>query len=236
MNKQKSLIAVLFVLLLSATPRLISSFSSQAQAQNIPETELSYDYFGQSIPLTLRTDLIAIKFKTEAMNSRSLNDPPLYRQLQEDLNDNSRDLGNNSNIRVQPVGTNYALITVPTSTETRDLTNITSNLNYVDDNLPVLTRENSQNLLILPNEIMITVNPELTINDNLTNFLSEHNLSLIRQTRLGNNTYLVSSNTAEGTEILNLVRQLEELPEIVNASPNFIQKISYNISNLTPIR
>lgn len=217
-----TLFAINLIVPVDYLPKANAGFGS------VDSENLSYDYFGQSIPLTLRTDLVAVKFQENATRTRRLGEPSIYQELERDLN-NTRGLRSGDRFKVEPFGTNYALVTVPKDEQsTRGLSGTPD---YVQNSLPVFSRNNSENIVVLPNEILIKVKPPLGDSRGLDSFLSANNLSLIRPARFDDHTYLVRSNNVSGTAILSLVRQLETLPEVESASPNFIQKIAYVPAN-----
>jgi serine protease len=88
-----------------------------AVAQTQKDGNLFYLYKGQRIPLNQRQDTIAVAFKKVA--TRNLAAPPLYLQLQQDLQSSIR---TTTPPRVSPLGNNYAVVSLPMGT--RDVSKI----------------------------------------------------------------------------------------------------------------
>ncbi|MGC1249195.1 MAG: S8 family serine peptidase [Spirulinaceae cyanobacterium] len=140
---------------------------------------------------------------------------------------------NNSplNLEVKSLGENYALVSfsaAATETSKAVRRNIEEK-DYVETTLPVLTRSEKTSLekevIILPNEITINFASGLSESEKQT-ILAENNLQIIRPLRFSSNRYLVSSTIASGTEVLQVANQLNQVPNIESANPNFIQTLT----------
>ena len=202
-------------------------FNSTAFAQTT-ETEtnnqLFYIYKGQKIPLTQQTDVVAVEFK-ELPTTRSRSANPLYLRLEKDLQTGTRTRGgSNSQVMVQPLGQNYAVVTLPRNNNSNIQKRI-ENQSYVKAALPVLSRTNSQDTIVLPNEIVINFKPNISDNQR-ESILKQNNLEIVRPLRFFPNLYIVKSTAASGTAVLNVANQLNQIQGVNSAAPNFLQSIS----------
>ena len=134
---------------------------------------------------------------------------------------------NNSQVIVQPLGESYAVVTLPGNSSTNFQKKI-ENQSYVKAALPVLSRANRQDTIVLPNEIVLSFKPN-TSDSEKESILKQNNLEIIRPLRFFPNVYIVKSTTASGTAILNVANQLNQIKAVNSASPNFLQSISNSI-------
>ena len=147
---------------MSDTDLRCSPSVSKSSHPKPPHSDLFYLYQGQRIPLNQRQDAIAVSFKKVGRTRGLVADLPLYLQLQQDLRNGSRDIIGSP--KVSPLGENYALVNLPKGT--RDIgNNIQQSIQkqpYVQATLPVLTRSQHQEIIVLPNEIILSLQPELS--------------------------------------------------------------------------
>ncbi len=187
------------------------------------ESELFYTYFGKKIALKQRNDVIAVAFKPEATQSTTV---PLYLKLDRDFGSNQ----NPSPVEIEPLGKHYALMKV---TEDGDKSAIMqlrlSQKAYVDTTLPVLSRREHSEEIILQNEIIVSFDEEVSSNEKQL-IMQQHNLEIIRPLGLSKNQYVVKSKTALGTGILKVANQLYKAKGVKSATPNFIQLQNQEIS------
>ncbi len=210
----------------------IIKFNSPASAQTTQtetDNQLFYIYKGQRIPLTQQKDVVAVEFKAlPKTRSRSVN--PLYLKLEQDLQTGTRTRSrSNSQVQVQPLGESYAVVTLPRNSSTNFQKKI-QNQSYVKAALPVLSRTDSQDTIVLPNEIVLSFKPNISDSEK-ESILRQNNLEIVRPLRFFPNVYIVKSTTASGTAILNVANQLNQIKAINSASPNFLQSISNSIDN-----
>ena len=201
-------------------------FNSTASAQTTERNDnnLFYIYKGQRIPLTQQTEVVAVEFK-DLPKTRSRNPNPLYLQLEKDLQTGTRTRGgSNSKVMVQPLGQNYAVVTLPRNNNANIQKRI-ENQSYVKAALPVLSRTNSQDTIVLPNEIVINFKPNISDNQK-ESILKQNNLEIVRPLRFFPNLYIVKSTAASGTAVLNVANQLNQIQGVNSAAPNFLQSIS----------
>jgi len=240
MNKRffTKIILTSYLLAIGSISSLLLPKTTIAQTQ--PSSELYYTFFDQKIPLTQRTDAIAVAFKQAPRGSvRSISSPqPLYLQLQQDLQQrggSARSLNSTSALKVEvsPLGENYALVNLLSATPSASL-NVERQIkqkNYVETTLPVLSRSRTslsfpqEEVIVLPNEIIISFEPEISDSQKQA-ILAEHNLEVIRPVRFTKNRYLVRSQTASGTAVLTVANQLNNVAQVKSATPNFIQSLS----------
>ncbi len=218
-------------------PEAIAQTPLQTQAQS----DLFYTFYGQQIPLSLRSNVVAVSFResTRTRGSRT----PLHVQLQQDLRNESRtrsstrsnnsETENTAEIDVQPLGDRHAIVTVPSGSRSLDsLDQQIRQQDYVEDTLPVLALQDVSNEetsnLVLPNEIILSFEPGLS-NSQTQLLFNRHGLEVIRPLQFTENRYLVRSRTERGTAILNVANRLNGVSGIQSATPNFIQSLAYRV-------
>ncbi|BAY95292.1 MULTISPECIES: S8 family peptidase [unclassified Tolypothrix] len=207
----------------------------QVTAQVQKNNELFYTFYGQKIPLSVRQDTVAVAFKPVRTRGKAL-----FQQLQDDLRSGRggvRDLSQSSgvNVEVNPLGANFALVKLPTSTR-NSVTNLQQLIQkqpYVQETLPVLTRTtgdsnsgSKQQTIVLPNEIIVNFEPGLSDSQKQL-ILVRNNLEVVRQLRFSKNHYVVRPKSVSGTAVLSIANQLTDMAGIQSATPNFIQTTSY---------
>ncbi len=207
------------ILLTSGLWVLTGNFHLKAQTPVVKQTqqeeEIFYTYYREKIALNQRNDIIAVAFKAEAENSKL----PLYLKLQQDFRRNQ----NTSNIEVEPLGKHYALIKMTSNSGKSTTMQLRlSQKAYVDATLPVVYRREYAEEIILPNEIIVSFDEQLSqLQKQL--ILQQHNLEIIRPLRFSTNRYVVKSKTVSGTGILTVANQLYRAKGVKSATPNFIQ-------------
>ncbi len=188
----------------------------KAYAESEP-SNLLYQAGEERIELEVRNDVIGVEF-TKTRNTQSEN--PFLTLKNELLKDRPR----GERIEVRPVE-NYA--TIRTSGErTRgtpsSIREKLKTLNYVDQTIPVLTRAGSEDTILLPNEIIVT----LKAGTDLDTFLQANDLSLIRPIEFSDQSYLVRSKVIEGVEIIQLSNELNDSSDVEAAGPNFVYQFA----------
>jgi subtilisin family serine protease len=99
-----------------------------------------------------------------------------------------------------------------------------------------LSRSDRDETIVLPNEILLSLDPT-TEQAELQTLLQRYNLEIVRPVPFAKTQYVVRSKTASGLAILGLADQLNGVPGIRSASPNFVQSIPYQVrgqSSLSP--
>ncbi|MCF4967771.1 S8 family serine peptidase [Nostoc sp. CMAA1605] len=190
-----------------------------AVAQSSESGDLFYLYKGQRIPLNQRQDAIAVSFKKG--RTRDISAPPLYLQLQQDLQLGSR---STTPPRVSPLGEDYALVSLPKDTPINIEQRIQKQA-YVENTFPVLSRQTTKEVIVLPNEIIVSFDPKLSQSQRQA-ILQQNKLAIVRPLRFYRDRYLVKSTEATGTKILNVANQLTNVKGITSVSPNFIQSVT----------
>ncbi len=197
--------------------------NTPAIAQTQENSDLFYLYKGQRIPLNQRQDAIAVAFKKVGA-TRDRGAQPLYLQLQQALQGGVR---GTTPPKVSPLGEKYALVSLPTGV--RDVGGAfqqrIQQQPYVQTTLPVLSRSQRQEIIVLPNEIIISFAPQLDESQRQT-ILQQNNLAIVRPLRFNRDRYLVKSTSATGTKILSIANQLNEVKGVASAAPNFIQSLT----------
>ena len=193
--------------------------AAEIEIQLSQDPSLFYFYKGEKIPLQVRSNQVAVQFKPIENSTRDPNAKPLYQQLQNDLN--VAVVRGGEPIAVTPVGLDYAMVKLP-GTSRGDVAAQLKKQAYVKEALPVLTRENEQDTIVLPNEILVSFQPNVSEIEKRS-VLRSQNLEIIRPLRFTQNRYLVRSRSATGTEILKVTQRLSQNQNVSSASPNFIQ-------------
>lgn len=229
------------ILLLTGCIWVTAEFSylrlfTPAVAQTQTNKDLFYTFYGKRIPLNLRQDAIAVAFK----DVRTRSDKPLYLQLQQDLQSGGdrprRSIhGSALNVEVIPLGKRYALINLPAATRgdrSALVKQQTQQQPYVESTLPVLSRSDRSEAIVVPNEIVVSFESELS-KSQIQALLKRNNLQVIRPLRFSRNRYLVKSSLASGTAVVGVANQLNNVTGVKSATPNFIQSLSNKISKAT---
>ncbi|MDF5718990.1 MAG: hypothetical protein PUP91_00575 [Rhizonema sp. PD37] len=189
-----------------------------AIAQTQENSDLFYLYKGQRISLNQRADAIAVAFK-KVPATRNLAAQPLYLQLQQALQGGVRGI---TPPKVSPLGENFAVVSLPTGT--RDVGSAfqkrIQQQPYVQTTLPVLSRSQRQETIVLPNEIIISIDPQLDESQRQA-ILQQNHLAVVRPLRFNRDRYLVKSTSAAGTKVLSIANRLNKVKGITYATPNF---------------
>lgn len=189
----------------------------------VSSPKLFYLYKGQRIYLEEQHNTIAVSFKSVSTRGDST---PLYLRLQQSLsNPNTR--STSPDVQVSPLGTRYAIVRFLNNTRSignRVQTQIQQQP-YVAETLPVLSLTNQSNIVVLPNEIIVSFQPGLSDRQK-QDILTRSELEVIQPFRFAPNRYLVRSKSASGTAILTVANQLNQVAGVRSATPNFIQTLS----------
>jgi serine protease len=197
------------------------TLAQEAQAQT-----LAYDFYGRSIPLTIRQDVVAVDLK-DTGNRRGGAALP-YLQLRQALQGGTR--GDASlNVDVQPLGKQYAVVSVPTGSRSSaaDIKQRVERLPYVQGTLPVLSRSDRKETIVVPNEMVLSFATRDGETDEAV--LKRYGLEVLRELPFSNNQVVVRSPKASGLDVLNIARQLSRTPGVRSATPNFVQSVQYTI-------
>ncbi|WP_414551989.1 S8 family peptidase [Anabaena sp. CCY 0017] len=201
-----------------------------AIAQTQENSDLFYLYKGERIPLNQRQDAIAVSFKDLPPTRSLAAATPLYLQLQQDIQRNTR---LTTPPIVNPLGENYAVVTVPQSAGNVVQQSIQQQP-YVQSTLPVLSRNNEQDVIVLPNEIILSFDSKLSQSER-KELLQQNNLEVVRKLRFHSDRYLVKSTVASGAEVLGVANQLTTVKGINSVSPNFVQSVrNRNLETTVP--
>ena len=210
----------------------IAELSPLAIAQPIPESipsddSIYYLYQGQKIYLTAQPNTIAVEFKTPTRNVREMgeDDRPLYLKLETELR-KSISRRTLKPLTVTPLGTNLALVTIPTElTNARDLiTQQSTQQSFVKQSFPVLSRSGINETIVVTNELLVSFAADVP-ETKRQGILKAQNLEIIRPLRFTENHYIVRSKNASGTALLKVGNTLRGIQGITAVSPNFIQSI-----------
>lgn len=190
------------------------------------ESELFYTYYDQKIPLQVRADAIAVQFKPQE-TTRGNSSTPAYLQLQQDLQSTRATRSATAQYIVSPLSNSYALVKLLFQTRgssTSALQKQIEQQSYVETTVPVVKRSDRNELIVLPNEIIVSF--DALSDSQIQDILKANKLKLIRALRFSSNRYLVKPTSATGTEILDVANQLNKVKGVKSATPNFIQSPS----------
>jgi len=198
-----------------------------AIAQTQENRNLFYLYKGKHISLNQRQDMIAVAFKKVGV-TRGHAEQPLYLQLQQALQSRVRGTTDSKDTpNVSPLGERYALVSLPTGTQVvgSAFQERIQQQPYVQTTLPVLSRSQHQEIIVLRNEIIISFAPQLDQSQRQA-ILQQNNLAIVRPLRFSRDRYLVKSTSATGTEVLSIANQLNGVKGVTSAAPNFIESLT----------
>ena len=235
-------------ILLAGTIGIVAELSylpmhRSVNAQKANSDELFYLYFERPIVLNARQDVIAVESKFS--NERGLTKAPFYLRLQQHLQGNQERGGPSrvvpaGGIEVKPLGETYALVKLSSESPAK-IAEIRQKIEQFPDSkkiLPVLTRKDRSEVIVLPDEILISFKPKLS-SKQIQDFLNRQNLEVIRTLGFTENHYLVRSRSVSGLQVLNVANQLNAFPQVEAATPNFIQSVweeTPTSNELTPKR
>lgn len=188
----------------------------------ILEPDLFYTYNGERIYLQQRQDAIAVAFKPAANTRGEMQ--PQYLQLQRALRSSTREIGNG--VVVNSLGEGFAIIRFPaTRGISKAVVQQAQQQPYVQETLPVLSRDDRAETIILPNEIILSFEPGVSNTEKQT-ILQQNKLEVIRPLRFNRDRVLVRSTAVSGVEVLGVANRLHRVKGVRSASPNFIQSLS----------
>ncbi|MEO0537004.1 MAG: S8 family serine peptidase [Cyanobacteria bacterium P01_A01_bin.123] len=210
-------------------PEAMTTQAAQAQTND----EIYYTFYGQRIPLTLRQDQIAVLL-TPPVGLRGGTSP--YQQLEGALlgqptvgvrGGEATEAAPALDVTVQPLGSRYAIIQLPgIDAELTAAVQERLQQPYVETTLPVLSRTDSENTIVLPNQIIVSFEPD-TPQSQVQLTLNRYGLEMIRPIQFSQNRYLVSARSGAGLRVLTVANQLNGVAGIQSATPNFVQTLSY---------
>ncbi len=206
---------------------VLTSVPLGVRGQEAQSETLSYDFYGRSIPLTIRKDVVAVDLKNTS-NTRGGTLP--YLQLRQALQGGTRG-GSALNVNVQPLGKQYAVVSVLSGSRssTADIKLRVERLPYVQGTLPVLSRSDRKETIVVPNEIVLS----FATSDGKAKeaVLQRYGLQVLREIPFSKNQVVVRPTKASSLDVLNIARQLSRASEVRSATPNFIQSVQYNIED-----
>ena len=216
----KRLIITLLLALCFCGGLALAVWRPTAAIAQVDNADLFYRFNGEPIPLVVQENKIAVAFR-EQPPSRSISPTPLYQQLQNDLSAaSSRGSGG---VTVQPVGTSYAIATLSAGSRS-GLGDLRLRLQqpYVETTLPVLSRADQSEQILLPNEIIVSFAANTTEAEQ-RRILANQGLELIRPLRFTENRVLARLRTLDhDTAVLTATEQLNQAAGVRSATPNFI--------------
>ncbi|ASC73064.1 peptidase S8 [Halomicronema hongdechloris C2206] len=202
----------------SGRHQLGAGVSAPTRLAQTESAELFYRVDGEPIPLQLQADAIAVVF-TEPPAARGHPPIPLYRRLQADLQGTRGDA-----VTVHPVGTDYAIVTLPRGSRSSRSTLIERvQRPYVDAILPVLSCCDRNEQILLPNEIIVSFEPDTTPAQRQV-ILAAQGLTAIRPLQFSDDRVLARLIELDhDTAVLTATERLHATTGVRSATPNFIQ-------------
>lgn len=154
--------------------------------------ELFYTYYDRKIPLQVSPDAIAVEFKPQ-QKTRGIASKPPYLQLKEDLqtNDGTRSASSRE-YAVTSLNQRYALVKLLVTTRGESKSALQKQIeqkSYVESTAPVVKRSDRSELIVLPNEILVSFDPQLS-ESKVQAILKSHNLSVVRSLRFSSSSTL----------------------------------------------
>lgn len=201
-----------------------------AIAQPSDSSELYYLYFGQKIFLTPRQDMVAVKRSAapKTPSVRGSGPLPFYLELQQEL-EGSNERGGDPipNGAYLPLrGDNYTLIDLrDRSQAAREQTRQKLQQSKTVENvLSVLTRPGEDEAIAIPNEIIVSFDPQLS-RSQIDSILSNQGLEMLQVLSPKRKRYLVKLRLAPANDfaVLQMANQLHQVQGVRSATPNFIQ-------------
>jgi subtilisin family serine protease len=220
-----SLVGLLLTLSQSLSPFRFSAIAQTTSSS--PPPGLYYLYQGQPIPLEIRQDAIAVESQATERSGE-----PLYRSLRQQLQPDGATRGDGSTnppgIEINQLNDTTALINLSSRAPQAEAVRRELQQNADNTVLPVLSRVDGQDTLVLPNEIIVSFDPSWS-EAQVQAALEQQNLELIRPLRFTTRRYLVRSRSATGVEVLNVANQLNQVTGIQSATPNFLQTTTFDV-------
>ncbi len=211
---------------------LLAAHRQPATAQFQPAPQDSYSFFGQQIPLTTQSDVVAVAFAPQS-GTRGVGQPA-YAQLEADLRgEPTGTRGGRSpsplrfDVWVSPLGDRYALVTTEDGETVRQAI---AQRPYVEATLPVLTVGSGEDAaqVVLPNEILLSLEPDLSGSERQA-LLNRYGLEVVRPLQFARDRYLVRSRREVGLAVLEVANRLHGAVGVESATPNFIQSVPYRV-------
>jgi serine protease len=183
------------------------------------DSGLYYNFGNQKIALSVRTDAIAVSMK-QTRGTRSKSSLSL---LQQDFGIKRGGAKSQSVTQVQPLDTKYALLTTTNDANgSEKLKQQVRTKPYITATLPVLRIAGKSNSLVLPNEVIVSFKPGISIAQQQS-ILAQNNLTSARPIPFTKGFYTVVPAKAKGLEVLGVSNQLSQVAGIRTSMPNFIE-------------
>jgi serine protease len=180
---------------------------------------LYYNFGNQKIQLSVRTDAIAVSMK-QTRGTRSKSSLSL---LQQDFGTKRGGAKSQSVTRIQPLDTKYALLTTTNDANgSEKLKQQVRTKPYITATLPVLRIAGKSNSLVLPNEVIVSFKPDISLAQQQS-ILAQNNLTSARPIPFAKGFYTVVPAKAKGLEVLGVSNQLSQVAGIRTSMPNFIE-------------
>ncbi|NER85278.1 MAG: hypothetical protein F6K42_38430 [Leptolyngbya sp. SIO1D8] len=222
--------------------RLPSGHQPIADAQPVQSEDLFYTYFDEAIELTIKPDTFAVRERFGS-GTRDLEVTTFASRLQEHLFDNIEGTRGGSRspqsdlqdmVSIDALGLEYALVSTSTPSTLTTIQRQVQAFPDTDQILPVLVRDSTGEEIILPNEMLVAFELDLSQAE-IDILLAQQDFAIVRPLAFAENHYLVQS-TADGVlaslsradyaqaarQLLAAVTQLEQVEGVIAASPNFI--------------
>ncbi len=214
-----------FYLTLTLTLTASAPISILVTTTNVRAAEdqsLYYNFGNQKIPLSVRTDAIAVamkKIRGSGKSSLSL--------LEQDFGTTVIRGGAKSRAttQVRSIGQKYAVLTATNDLRGGEkLKQQAETKPYIEATLPVLKITGKSSSLVLPNETIVKFKPGISPTDRDTILRQNRfNPKSAKELKFAPGLYLVKAETARGLEVLTAANQLSQAPGVQSSMPNFIE-------------
>jgi len=227
-------LSALFLLTSNISNLLLASPVHSAGDGKATSEDSSYKFYNQRISLIQKPNQVAVLFKSTD-NTKAFGESDLIK-LQKILqgSSNSRELNapKDLNINVKPLGSRYAILTLPTTKSIDFQQSLKKRLeeSFIQTTLPVFQSKNapqdSEQTIVLNNEMILAFEAGTT-KSQVESILQRYDLEMVRPLRFTNDRYLVRSRSESGNAMFPLMNQLSTVSKIQSVSPNLIQSVSH---------
>ena len=225
-----SISITLAISLAAAAP--ISIITAINHAHAAEETGLYYNFGDQKISLSLRQDTIAVVMKKPRRGTKT----PLA-LLRDDFSDTPTrstrgGAKSSSTTQVQALGGRYAVLTATNDAKGAEkLKEKAESKPYIEATLPVLKITGKSTSLVLPNEIIVSFQPNVSSAEQAS-ILASNNLGEVKEIPFATGFYTVVPRSAKGLEVLNISNRLSKVKGVESSMPSFIEIKSAPTGNI----
>ncbi len=221
MKRLLSSVSLTFILSLSAAAPIVS-IATINQARAAEDSGLYYNFGDKKISLSVRNDTIAVVMKKPKRGPSALS---LLRNDFSDTPTRSTRGGakSSSTTQIQALGGRYAVLTATNDAQGAEkLKEKAESKPYIEATLPVLKLAGKSTSLVLPNEMIVSFQPNISSAER-TAILASNNLGNAKELPFATGFYTVVPQAAKGLEVLAVSNRLSKVKGIESSMPNFIE-------------